>query len=118
KVSGPLIDRMDIIIEVPQMDIFETNLLKEGEHSSVVASRVKKARQIQKERYKAESTTNKFKTNADISGKYLAKYTELGDESQKILKSAIEKMKTSMRGYDRILRVARTIADLDEAEKI
>lgn len=120
KISGPLMDRMDIIIEVPQIDIFAINSAKSGESSAQVSARVKKARDIQKSRYKNESSMEKISTkvNAKANGQLLEKFTELDTEGQKILKLTIEKTGTSMRGYNRILRVARTIADLDDCENI
>jgi len=118
KISGPLIDRIDMIVEVPQIDIFFTKN-KEGENSATVKSRVIKARNLQASRYNEESSMNNLqKINAKINGKTLEKFTELDDESQKILKQSVEKMSTSMRGITRILRVARTIADLEQSASI
>ncbi len=118
KLSGPLIDRIDMIVEVPQVDIFFTKI-SEGENSATVKNRVIKARNLQKLRYDNESSMDNLqKVNAKIGGKTLEKFAELDDESQKILKKSVEKMSTSMRGITRILRVARTIADLEESEKI
>lgn len=115
KISGPLIDRIDMIIEVPQIDIFFSEK-KSSEDSHTVRQRVARARQIQKERYQDENLIQKL--NSKISGKTLEKYTKLDDDCNKILKKAAEKMSASMRGITRILRVARTIADLEESEKI
>ncbi|MCE3255605.1 MAG: magnesium chelatase subunit ChlI family protein [Rickettsiaceae bacterium] len=119
KISGPLMDRMDIIIEVPQIDIFEDNSSKR-EKTETVAKRVAKAREVQKQRYEQEELMAEatLKLNSKANGKVLEKYTELDEQSQKILKATIEKMGISIRGYNRILRVARTIADLDEAQNI
>ncbi len=118
KISGPLMDRMDIIINVPQIDIFD-NKAQKGECSKVVAARVAKARNQQKIRYQNEPLmANCTKINAKANGKALEKYTELDNESQKILKTMVEKMGISMRGYNRILRVARTIADLENSTNI
>ncbi|MES2677237.1 MAG: YifB family Mg chelatase-like AAA ATPase [Pseudomonadota bacterium] len=119
KISGPLMDRMDIIIEVPQIDIFADNIgIRES--SAAVAARVAKARNIQKQRYEQEASMvdKTLKLNSKANGKVLEKYTEIDAESQKILKLTIEKMGISIRGYNRILRVARTIADLDNSENI
>ena len=120
KISGPMIDRMDIIIDVPQINIFENNQNNNEHSSEEVRVNIYKAREIQKNRYSNEpGMKNKSsKTNARADGKVLEKYTELDPESQRILKIAVEKMDISMRGYNRILRVARTIADLEELEKI
>ncbi len=119
KISGPLMDRMDIIINVPQVDIFDQET-KSGESSTIVAKRVAKARLIQKSRYENDSLTENLtlKTNSKANGKVLEKYTQLDEETQKILKMTVEKMGISMRGYNRILRVARTIADLENSENI
>ena len=118
KISGPLLDRIDMIIDVPQINLFDVNQTK-GEDSKAVLSRVIKARQVQKERYEQElEMENLAKTNAKISGKILEKFCELGEIETEILKKSIEKIQVSMRGVTRILRVARTIADLDGSEKI
>ena len=119
KISGPLMDRMDIVIEVPQIDIFEDHA-PDRESTATVARRVARARDIQKQRYEKEDLMAKdtLKLNSKANGKVLEKYTEIDAASQKILKSTIEKMGISIRGYNRILRVARTIADLDEAANI
>ncbi len=119
KISGPLMDRMDIIINVPQVDIFDQET-KSGESSEVVSKRVAKARDIQKLRYETDPLTKNIttKTNSKANGKALEKYTQLDEESQKIIKATVEKLGISMRGYNRILRVARTIADLDGCENI
>lgn len=118
KISGPLLDRIDIVVNVPQIDIFsfEKNT---SEPSKDVLARVVRARKIQSQRYnQEESMFSKSKTNSKISGKTLEKFCELDDDCQKILKKSVEKMQSSMRGITRILRVARTIADLENEEKI
>jgi magnesium chelatase family protein len=118
KISGPLLDRIDMVVNVAMIDIFATNQAK-GESSEVIAARVLKARELQKKRYEVEDEMeNSSKINAKISGKILDKFCELDDESQKILQVSVEKMQSSMRGITRILRVARTIADLENSEKI
>jgi magnesium chelatase family protein len=119
KISGPLIDRMDIVVNVPQIDIFAEQQ-KSCESSQVVAKRVLKARAIQKLRYENDSLTCNLtnKVNSQANGKSLEKYTNLDEETRKILKITVEKMSISMRGYNRILRVARTIADLEGVENI
>ena len=119
KISGPLMDRMDIIIEVPQIDIFSDNSTAR-ESSATVARRVAAARNIQKQRYEQEPSMLEatLKLNAKANGKVLEKYTEVDADSQKILKLTMEKMGISIRGYNRILRVARTIADLESSENI
>jgi magnesium chelatase family protein len=119
KISGPLLDRIDIMVNVGQVDIFAAENLKKGESSQAIAARVLKARNLQKQRYENEvSMQNLPKINSKIDGKTLEKFCELDANGQKILQSAIEKMQSSMRGITRILRVARTIADLDYSSKI
>lgn len=118
KISGPLLDRIDITINVPQFDIFaETMAVSEA--SKKVAARVLATRELQKARYEnEESMQNLPKLNSKISGKTLEKFSNLDDECRKILKKSVEKMSTSMRGLTRILRVSRTIADLERSEEI
>jgi magnesium chelatase family protein len=119
KISGPLLDRIDISINVGQVDIFSLKNLKQGESSKVVAARVLKARELQKKRYEKEAEMKDIpKINAKINGKILEKFCELDEDGQKILQSAVQKMQSSMRGMTRILRVARTIADLESSENI
>ncbi len=119
KISGPLLDRIDIAVVVGQVDIFAAVNLKKGESSAVVAARVLKARELQRERYWREvEMENLPKVNAKINGEVLEKFCELDLDAQKILQNSVQKMQSSMRGVTRILRVARTIADLESCEKI
>jgi magnesium chelatase family protein len=119
KISGPLLDRVDISVNVGQIDIFSAATLKSGESSEVVLERVLKARKLQKERYDSEEEMKNLpKINARIDGKTLEKFCKLDLECQKILQNSVQKMQSSMRGITRILRVARTIADLEGSEKI
>ncbi len=123
KISGPLLDRIDIIIQVPQIDFFnqqsnQSNLASES--SKEVLTRVKKARDFQKQRYQQDlqNYENTKLINAKIDNKILNKYLEIDQTSQEILQNAINKMRISMRGINRILRVARTIADLEMSNKV
>lgn len=123
KISGPFLDRIDIIIQVPPVDIFnyqnqESN--QKPESSREVLARVKKARNFQKQRYEKDIANNQNTnfTNAKIDYKILSKYTELSQPNQEILQNSINKMQISMRALSRILRVARTIADLEESPQI
>lgn len=115
KISGPLLDRIDMVIEVPQIDIFFSNK-SPSENSQTIRERVLKARNLQKIRYKKDGL--KYHTNSHISGKILEKYTELDERNMKILKKSVDKMSTSMRGITKILRIARTIADLENSPQI
>lgn len=115
KVSGPLMDRIDIYIEVPAVSAADLALPSSSEGSKEVAERVAKARTLQYERYKDIEGVD---CNAEVDGEALEAVTKLDDESRAILMRAVEMMKLTARGYHRVLRVARTIADLDGAENI
>jgi magnesium chelatase family protein len=123
KISGPLLDRIDIIIQVPQIDIFNQQNDRSKltpESSKEVLKRVKKARDFQAQRYQQDFPNygNIKLINAKIDNKILNKYLELDQTSQEILQNAINKMRISMRGINRILRVARTIADLEMSHQV
>lgn len=112
KLSGPVIDRIDLYVEIHRLKDEEVMGRKEEESSEVIRERVKKAREIQEKRYKKE------KLNSEMTNKEIEKYCELDKESEKIMKDAIKKLKFSMRTYNKILKVSRTIADLEGKEKI
>ncbi len=111
---------MDIIINVAGADIFEINSSKIGESSDKVALRVKKARELQNSRYENDIAMKDIacKTNSKAKESLIEKYVKLDQESQKVLKQSFKETKASMRSYNRILRVARTIADLDQREDV
>ena len=115
RISGPLLDRIDMhieIIPVPFEKLSETTTV---EPSAQIRERVMKARNIQELRFKdAEGVY----CNAQMSSKMLRKYTVIDKEGQELLKAAMLRMNLSARAYDRILKVSRTIADLDESESI
>ncbi len=116
KLSGPLLDRFDVIIEVPEVapkDLL-TGTHAPAERSATVALRVAKARAIQQARYEAAGVS----VNAQADGEVLEAATKLSPESRALLIDALEKMGLSMRGHNRVLRVARTIADLAGAGDI
>jgi magnesium chelatase family protein len=115
KISGPLLDRIDIHIEVPPVNYSELSSKRAGESSEKIRDRVMKARKIQIERFKEHKDIYK---NADMSSKMIRKFCELDDASQQLLKMAMEKLGLSARAYDRILKVSRTIADLAGANDI
>ena len=119
KISGPLLDRIDIVVNVAQVNIFLAKNSKLEESSMAVKNRVIRARNIQKNRYnKEEEMQNTPKINAKINGKILEKFCDLDDSSQEILQKSVAKNQSSMRGISKILKVARTIADLETSEKI
>ena len=118
KISGPLLDRIDICIEVPQIDIFAESKRKDikNETSEEVKKRVIKARKIQFERYKG--TSNKAFTNANASADLIKEFMYLTPENEEIIQKAVKFYGLSMRAYNKILKVARTIADLENHEEI
>ena len=114
RVSGPMLDRMDLHIEVPPVDFDELSSHKKEESSAEVRKRVNEARLIQKKRYEGTGVT----CNARLTTAMLKKYCEMTDDAKEFLKASFEKLAMSGRAYDRILKVSRTIADLDKSENI
>ena len=110
KFSGPLLDRMDLYVEMHQLDeIFDESL---SEKSKEIQKRVIKAREVQKQRFNSNTL------NRDMNKKQLNKYCKIDEESEEIMKSAIDNLKLSVRMFDKILKVSRTIADLDGEKNI
>lgn len=114
KISGPLLDRIDIQIEVTAVKYQKLEAEDETENSNKIKERVNKARKVQQERYKE----NGIYSNAELTPKLLSKYCKLDKESKAIMQNAFEKLGLSARAHGRILKVARTIADLDESHNI
>ena len=114
KLSGPLLDRIDIHIEVQKVEFEQLSDRKKGEDSLDIRKRVLKAREIQNERYK----NLEINYNAQMGPKEIEKFCELDDTSKNLIKNAMEKLNLSARAYDRILKVSRTIADLEGSENI
>jgi len=114
KISGPLLDRIDIHIEVNKVDFEQLSDRRKGEESAVIRKRVIKAREIQNHRFR-ETNIN---YNAQMGPKEIEKFCELNDDSLNLLKTAMNRLNLSARAYDRILKVSRTIADLDNSENI
>lgn len=115
KISGPLLDRIDIHIEVPSLSYSELANKEAGEPSEVIRKRANKVRKIQLERYKEKAG---LYCNAQLSQKDIREYCEIDQQCHDLLKLAIEKFGLSARAYDRILKVSRTIADLEDSSKI
>ena len=115
KISGPLLDRIDLHVEVTPVPFEELSNKELGENSASIRERVIAARQVQEERYKDNDDLH---SNSQIGSKQLRTYCNLNAASQQLLKVAMQKLNLSARAYDRILKVARTIADLDKAENI
>jgi len=115
KISGPLLDRIDIHVEVVPVPFRELSSIRPSEKSENIRERVVKARQIQEKRF---SDARGIYCNAQISSKLLRNYCQIKEEGQILLRNAMEKLNLSARAYDRILKVARTIADLDQSMDI
>ncbi len=115
KISGPLLDRIDLHVEVTPVAFRDLSKIKKSEKSAEVRKRVIAARKIQEERFKG---INGVFANAQMSPRLLRDYCQVNDEGQELLKTAMEKLGLSARAYDRILKVSRTIADLDNSINI
>ena len=115
KISGPLLDRIDLQIEITPVPFDEISNTAPGESSATIRERVIAARKIQEERFKNEKG---IYCNAQMPPKLIAKYATLDETSLAMLKTAMTRFDLSARAYDRILKVARTIADLDKSENI
>ena len=114
KISRPVLDRIDIQVEVPSVKYEELSGKDKSESSKVIAERVQKARDIQLERFKGTD----IRTNSQITPDLLHEVCVLDEQAGQFLKNAFEKSGLSARAYDRILKVARTCADLDGAQII
>jgi magnesium chelatase family protein len=115
KISGPLLDRIDIHVEVPAVHYNDLTSLERGEASAAIRDRVVKTRALQQQRYES---SNKVHCNADMQSRDLETHCRLNEETQNLLKMAIDELNFSARAYTRILKVARTIADMAESEAI
>lgn len=114
KISGPLLDRIDLKIDVERVDFVDLTSKSHEESSEEIKKRVNRARQIQNERFKG----TKIHTNAKMNSKMINEYCKLDSDSEELMKMAFDKFHISARGYTRILKVARTIADLAGSENI
>ncbi len=114
KLSGPLLDRIDLHVEVPRLKYEEMAKESFGETSKIVRERVSKAREIQASRFKNEGIL----TNREMSVRHIKKYCALDEMAEKMMKSAVSSMGFSTRTYHRMLKISRTIADLDNSENI
>lgn len=114
KLSGPLLDRIDIHVEVQKVEFEQLAERRKGENSENIRQRVLQARGLQHERYK----DLKISYNAQMGPKEIERFCELDETSFSLIKTAMEKLNLSARAYDRILKVARTIADLEASDRI
>lgn len=115
KISGPLLDRIDLHVEVTPVPFSELSTLRTGETSSIIRERVIKAREIQAGRYKNHQG---IYCNAQMNSKLLKEVCSINANGQSLLKTAMNKLNLSARAYDRILKVSRTIADLAGSDTI
>ncbi|SPF77616.1 YifB family Mg chelatase-like AAA ATPase [Pseudoprimorskyibacter insulae] len=115
RISGPLMDRFDLRIEVPPVSFQDLDLPADGDSSAQIRARVAAARDVQAARFR---DVPEMRTNADASGAMLEQITELDAEGRTLLHRAADRFGLSARGYHRVLRVARTIADLEGAQNI
>ncbi len=116
KISGPLFDRFDMAIDVPEVSTLDMLGSSAGEASEVVAARVAAARDLQKARFFMLKLRER--TNSQLQGEMLHDFVVPDDKGRKLLEQATENLRLSMRGYTRVLRVARTIADLAQSETV
>ncbi len=114
KVSGPLLDRIDIHIDVPQLHYHDLMSVNSGEKSEEIRKRVNLCREKQLERFKNDT----IYCNAQMSSKHIRKYCVIDEDSKDLLKHAMQRMGLSARAYDRVLKLSRTIADLDDSDNI
>jgi magnesium chelatase family protein len=115
RISGPLLDRIDLHIEVPAVEYRDISSTRAEESSAAIRERVMRARERQQARFKADPKTN---CNARMGPRQIKQHCALSDESQELIRVAMTELNLSARAYDRILKVSRTIADLAEAAEI
>jgi magnesium chelatase family protein len=115
KISGPLLDRIDIHLEVTPVPFSELSSERVSEKSEAVRERVVKTRHVQEERFKDSKGVY---CNAQMTSKMLKTYCKISEEGQQLLKTAMERLGLSARAYDLILKVSRTIADMDASNNI
>ena len=115
KISGPLLDRIDLHVEVTPVSFSDLSSKEKGESSKDIREKVILSREIQEKRF---SASDKTYSNSHMNSKHIQKFCILDSESSDMLKTAMEKLDLSARAYDRILKVSRTIADLAASENI
>jgi len=114
KISGPIMDRIDLHIEVPRLSFDKLQENGNEEKSEQIRARVESARKIQAKRFADLSLVS----NSEMSSDQIRQFCHLNDECQQLLRSAVSALKLSARGYHRIIKIARTIADLSGNENI
>lgn len=114
RISGPLLDRIDLHIEMTEVGYREITERKAAEPSEAIRARVSAARAVQRERFREDG----IRTNAEMNGPLIRRYCNPTGESEKLLRDAFQKLQLSARAYQRVLKVARTVADLEQSETI
>ena len=115
KISGPLLDRIDLHVEVPLIDFKQLSSNEQSESSETVRKRVMDCRALQEDRFSIISGT---RTNSDMGPKVMRAHCEIDASCSQLMEQAMEQLGFSARAHDRILKVARTIADLSQSERI
>jgi magnesium chelatase family protein len=118
KISGPLLDRIDVHIEVPSLKYDSLSRKESAEPSEKIRERVQKAREIQLARFKDLKKKKPIYNNGQMESREIRRFCEIDATSESLLKTAIDRFGLSARAYDRILKVARTIADLEASADI
>jgi magnesium chelatase family protein len=118
KISGPLFDRIDLHVDVPAVSPADLSLPPARENSARVAERVARVRKLQRERYERLVPSGVVRTNSEADGDLLEKVAAPDQAGRELLTQAAERLKLSARGYHRVLRVARTLADMDASDAI
>jgi magnesium chelatase family protein len=118
KISGPVFDRIDLHVDVPAVSPTDLALPPAAERTADVARRVANARAMQKERYRHAANDPPVRTNAEAEGKLLDSAARPDDAGLALLAEAVDRMRLTARGYHRVLRVARTLADLDGSDRV
>jgi magnesium chelatase family protein len=118
KVSGPILDRIDLHIEVPRVKFEKMNSETLAEPSAKIRERVEAARLIQEERFKNIQTKNKIRTNSEMRPQEIKEFCKIDNQTVDLLRNAVNQLHLSARAYHRILKLARTIADLSQNENI
>jgi magnesium chelatase family protein len=110
RISGPLLDRIDLHIEVPAVEYRDVASERAEENSAAIRERIMRARQLQQKRFRNDAKVN---CNARMATRQLKEHCKLNQDSQELIRVAMNELHLSARAYDRILKVSRTIADLD-----
>jgi magnesium chelatase family protein len=115
RISGPLLDRIDLHIEVPAVEYRDISSTRAEEPSSAIRDRVQQARERQRDRFHSDTRVN---CNARMGPRQIKQHCKLTDDSQELIRVAMTELNLSARAYDRILKVSRTVADLAESDAI